>query len=97
MNADGLPVRNALQTKRCCVRCFRSLRRRIRPSPLKAGWHSRNQSRVPGQEGVMLDGAYADLGLENLFDTEYYATSHGNNNIMPGAPRQVRIGLTSGF
>jgi catecholate siderophore receptor len=34
--------------------------------------------------------------VENLLDREYYATSHGNNNIMPGAPRTLRIALTAG-
>lgn len=32
--------------------------------------------------------------IENLFDRAYYATSHGNNSIMPGAPRTVRVSLT---
>ncbi|HYD53664.1 MAG TPA: TonB-dependent siderophore receptor [Gemmatimonadaceae bacterium] len=32
--------------------------------------------------------------LENLFDVRYHATSHGNNNIMPGAPRHVRVSLS---
>ena len=35
------------------------------------------------------------INVENLFDTQYYATSHGNNNIMPGAPRTVRVGMTA--
>ncbi|HYH80590.1 MAG TPA: TonB-dependent siderophore receptor [Longimicrobium sp.] len=33
--------------------------------------------------------------VENLFDKRYYATSHGNNNIMPGAKRTLRISLTA--
>ncbi|HJU64367.1 MAG TPA: TonB-dependent receptor, partial [Gemmatimonadaceae bacterium] len=36
----------------------------------------------------------AQVNLENLFDERYYPTSHGNNNIMPGAPRSVRLSLT---
>ena len=36
------------------------------------------------------------LNVENLLDETYYATSHGNNNILPGAPRQVRVGITAG-
>ena len=32
--------------------------------------------------------------VENLLDERYHATSHGNNNIMPGAPRSVRISLS---
>lgn len=37
----------------------------------------------------------AQVNVENLFDTRYYPTSHGNNNIMPGAPRNVRITMTA--
>jgi catecholate siderophore receptor len=36
------------------------------------------------------------LNLENLLDARYYATSNGNNNIMPGAPRTVRLTLGVG-
>ena len=36
------------------------------------------------------------LNVENLLDETYYATSHGNNNILPGAPRTVRVGITAG-
>jgi catecholate siderophore receptor len=35
------------------------------------------------------------LNVENLFDEAYSATSHGNNNIMPGAPRTVRVSMTT--
>ena len=37
------------------------------------------------------------LNVENLLDERYYPTSHGNNNIMPGAPRSLRVGLNTGF
>jgi catecholate siderophore receptor len=37
---------------------------------------------------------HAQINIENLFNTTYYATSHGNNNIMPGAPRSVRVGMS---
>ena len=36
----------------------------------------------------------AQVNVENLFDERYYPTSHGNNNIAPGAPRSVRLSLT---
>jgi catecholate siderophore receptor len=36
----------------------------------------------------------AQINVENLFDERYYPTSHGNNNIAPGAPRTVRFSLT---
>jgi catecholate siderophore receptor len=37
----------------------------------------------------------AQINVENLFDRRYYATSQGNNNIMPGAKRTLRISLTA--
>jgi catecholate siderophore receptor len=39
----------------------------------------------------------AQLNVENLFDSRYYASAQGNNNIMPGAPRTVRASLTTEF
>jgi len=41
--------------------------------------------------------ARAQLNVENLLDTRYYGTSQGNNNIMPGASRTVRLSLSAGF
>jgi catecholate siderophore receptor len=35
--------------------------------------------------------------VENLFDKKYYVNADGNNNITPGFPRAVRIGLTARF
>jgi catecholate siderophore receptor len=32
-----------------------------------------------------------------VLDTRYYATSQGNNNIMPGASRTVRLSLSADF
>ncbi len=40
-------------------------------------------------------GLRAQVNVENLFDTHYFATSQGNNNIMPGAPRTIRVGVTA--
>jgi catecholate siderophore receptor len=37
----------------------------------------------------------AQVNVENLFDERYYPTSQGNNNIMPGASRTVRLSLTA--
>jgi catecholate siderophore receptor len=37
------------------------------------------------------------LNLENALNRRYFATSHGNNNIMPGAPRTVRISVATGL
>jgi catecholate siderophore receptor len=39
----------------------------------------------------------AQLNVENLLDSRYYATSQGNNNIMPGASRTVRLSLSADF
>ena len=35
----------------------------------------------------------AQLNVENLFNTRYYATSQGNNNILPGSSRFLRVAL----
>ena len=54
-------------------------------------------TRLDGAAYFALRGdARLQVNLENLLDTRYYATSQGNNNIMPGAPTMVRIGLTVG-
>lgn len=37
------------------------------------------------------------VNLENLFDREYFATAHSNNNITPGSPRSVRVAVVTGF
>lgn len=39
-------------------------------------------------------GLAAQLNVENLFDVRYAATSHGNNNIMPGSPRAFRVAFS---
>ena len=39
----------------------------------------------------------AQVNIENLFDEEYFITSHSNNNISPGSPRAVRASVTAGF
>ena len=39
----------------------------------------------------------ARLNVENLFDTRYFVTSNGNNNISPGSPRALRLSLTTQF
>ncbi|MGZ8377853.1 MAG: TonB-dependent siderophore receptor [Gemmatirosa sp.] len=41
--------------------------------------------------------ARVQLNVENLLDARYYATSHGNDNIMPGAPRTIRLSLSTGL
>ena len=39
----------------------------------------------------------AQLNVENLFDARYYGTSQGNNNILPGASRTLRLSLSAGL
>ena len=43
---------------------------------------------------TVLDGVRAQANIENVLDARYFATSHGNNNIMPGAPRTLRLSVT---
>ncbi len=43
----------------------------------------------------MTSAINAQVNVENVLGTRYYATSHGNNNIMPGAPRSVRLAITT--
>lgn len=46
---------------------------------------------------VLTDNLKAQVNIENLFDRRYFPTSHGDNNILPGAPRAVRVSLTAHF
>lgn len=39
----------------------------------------------------------AQVNVENLLDTEYFAFAHSNTNITPGAPRAVRVSWTTRF
>jgi catecholate siderophore receptor len=34
------------------------------------------------------------VNMENLLGAAYYASAHGNNNIMPGAPRTLRVSVS---
>lgn len=43
------------------------------------------------------DRLRAQVNVENLLDEEYYANAHSNNNITPGSPLAVRVGLTVSF
>lgn len=42
-------------------------------------------------------GLRLQLNVENLFDTAYFASAHGNNNLMPGSPRAYRVGVAWTF
>lgn len=37
----------------------------------------------------------AQMSVENLLGHRYYATAFNNNNIMPGAPRTIRVSITA--
>lgn len=37
------------------------------------------------------------LNVENMLDKKYYASAHGDNNIMPGAPRSYKLSLSAKF
>ena len=39
----------------------------------------------------------AQMNVENLFDTKYFPSAHSNTNITPGAPRAVRVSLSTRF
>lgn len=39
----------------------------------------------------------AQLNVENIFDVDYFASAHNNNNISPGAPRQAFVTLQAKF
>ena len=43
------------------------------------------------------DRIRAQLNVENLLDEEYLANAHNNNNISPGSPLAVRMGVTVAF
>ena len=43
------------------------------------------------------DHLRAQINVENLFDKRYAATSHGDNNILPGSPRAARVSLDVSF
>ena len=47
------------------------------------------QAQDPQPQGGF--GGSVSKVVENLLDTEYYASAHSNNNITPGAPRSSRL------
>ncbi len=46
---------------------------------------------------ILNDHFEAQLNVENLFDEEYFGTAHNDNNITPGSPTAVRVGLMTRF
>ncbi|MDV3242153.1 MAG: TonB-dependent receptor, partial [Methylocaldum sp.] len=43
------------------------------------------------------DNVQVQVNVENLFDKEYYASAHSNNNIMPGSPIAATAALRVRF
>jgi catecholate siderophore receptor len=39
----------------------------------------------------------AQVNIENVLDERYFASAHGNNNILPGSPRALRAALITRF
>jgi catecholate siderophore receptor len=55
-------------------------------------------TRVDGAVFFTLNERFeAQLNVENLFDEAYFGTAHNDNNITPGSPTAVRVGLTTRF
>jgi catecholate siderophore receptor len=55
-------------------------------------------TRVDGAAFFTLNERFAgQLNIENLLDETYYGTAHNDNNITPGSPLAVRVGLTTRF
>ena len=55
-------------------------------------------SRVDGAVYYSFTGALgAQLNLENILNEKYYPLANGNSNITPGAPRSVRVSVTTRF
>ncbi|MFC0678839.1 TonB-dependent receptor [Lysobacter korlensis] len=46
---------------------------------------------------TLSDSVRMQLNVENLFDETYYASAHTNDNILPGAPRSVYLGVNLSF
>ena len=63
-----------------------------------------NLVKLPGYARVdaavfykITDDIEAQLNVENLFGADYFATAHNDNNIAPGAPRNVKAAVRFGF
>ena len=55
-------------------------------------------TRVDGAVYYRLSKQYRlQLNVENLFNKQYWASAHNDNNITPGAPRSVKLSLFASF
>ncbi|MEZ5294435.1 MAG: TonB-dependent siderophore receptor [Vicinamibacterales bacterium] len=50
-----------------------------------------------GVFGRLPMGLDVQLNVENVLGRRYFQAAHGNNNIMPGSPRAIRLGLGARF
>lgn len=46
---------------------------------------------------ALTDRVEAQINIENIFDEDYWATAHNDNNIMPGSPTAARFTLRTRF
>jgi catecholate siderophore receptor len=53
--------------------------------------------RVDGLVAYRMGRYRLQMNAENLFDTRYYPTANGDNNISPGSPRNVQLSLRASF
>jgi len=63
-----------------------------------------NQVKLPGYGRVdgalyyeIAKGIEAQANVENIFGVDYFPTAHNDNNIAPGAPRNVKLTVRFGF
>ena len=63
-----------------------------------------NQVKLPGYARVdgalfyeIAEGIEAQVNVENIFGADYFPTAHNDNNIAPGAPRNVKATVRFGF
>lgn len=55
-------------------------------------------TRIDGALYYRLSNQYRlQLNVENMFDKQYWASAHNDNNITPGAPRSVKLSLFASF
>ena len=45
----------------------------------------------------LVDGVEAQLNVENVFNADYFASAHSDNNIAPGAPTTAKVQLRFGL
>ena len=63
-----------------------------------------NQVKLPGYARFdaalfyrITDDIEAQINVENIFNADYFATAHSDNNIAPGAPTNVKAAVRFSF